>query len=79
MKIVDRHLQISNKNNDNNFKASEHTELTVNIAIEFANWIQLNGWYYGLNGNYYNDVLFGPKLQMTPQDLFAYYKNEKQL
>jgi len=45
-------------------------------SILFCNWVCENGWYYGVNGNYHYQSLLSGYTQLTPEELYQFYKNE---
>lgn len=47
-------------------------------TLEFTNWTHIEGWCYGINGMYIKEDIYGVKLQLSPKELYDYYKNEVQ-
>lgn len=62
---------------DASYKTLRICEVSERQCIEFANWVQVQGWYYGVNGNYYLQTLGKELMQLTPSQLFNTYKLEQ--
>ena len=41
----------------------------------FCNWVQINGWNLGLNGNYFYTTIDNKKIENTPNQLYVLYLN----
>ena len=76
MTIFEEFEKLVNDKFDASYKTLRICKVSERQCIEFANWIQIEGWYYGVNGNYYYQSLGVKLLELTPQELFEFYKLE---
>ena len=76
IKIFDEYEKLVKETIDSHLKTVKIVEECKRQCIDFANWIQVQGWYYGVNGNYYFQSLGNDVMQLTPSQLFDTYKLE---
>lgn len=77
MTIFQQYKKVIEEAVKDNYKTLRICEITKKECIEFANWIQIEGWYYGINDKYIYQSLDCKLLELTPDELFEFYKKEK--
>lgn len=76
MKISEQSVILLDADTSNFYKSKQVCKMIEEESILFCNWVNENGWYYGVNGNYHYQSMICKHTELTPQELYEFYKNE---
>lgn len=80
MKLLETYRKLVEAGLSHVYKSKEIFDISKKDSINFCNWVQINGWNLGLNGNYFYTTITNEKIENTSDELYTLYlKNTKQI
>jgi hypothetical protein len=79
MKLLETYRKLVEADLTHLYKSQKIFDISQKDSINFCNFVQINGWNLGINGNYFHFTITNVKIENTPSQLYALYlTNTKQ-
>ena len=75
MKLLENYRRLLEAEVSQLYKSQKIFDISQKDSINFCNWVQINGWNLGLNGNYFYTTIDNKKIENTPNQLYILYLN----